>query len=46
MSAAPAERGAVIRTRIRISLVDAVAVGVLITCTAIVISIINRQPLP
>ncbi|MFD3481530.1 hypothetical protein [Streptomyces sp. NPDC058665] len=42
MGAAPAERGGAIRTRLRDSLVDAVAVCVLITCTAVLLVLINR----
>ncbi|WP_277816756.1 MULTISPECIES: hypothetical protein [unclassified Streptomyces] len=43
MSAAPTERGAVIRIRLRISLVDWLAVIVLIVSTTIVITIVNRH---
>ncbi|MFE4646376.1 hypothetical protein, partial [Streptomyces sp. NPDC056730] len=43
VSAAPAERGAAIRIRLRISVVDALAVVVLITSTAIVLMLINRR---
>ncbi|MER8073506.1 MULTISPECIES: hypothetical protein [unclassified Streptomyces] len=43
MSAAPAERGAEIRTRLRISLVDALAVVVVIASTAVVIMLVNRH---
>ncbi|MFE3142434.1 hypothetical protein [Streptomyces scopuliridis] len=43
MSAAPAERGAAIKTRLRISVVDALAVVVLIASAAVVLTIINRR---
>ncbi|WP_269084336.1 hypothetical protein [Streptomyces sp. 150FB] len=43
MSEAPTELGAAIRTRLRISLVDALAVVVLITSIAVVLTIVNRH---
>ncbi|MEV6423171.1 hypothetical protein [Streptomyces sp. NPDC051662] len=43
MGAAPAERGAEIRTRLRISLVDALAVVVVIASTVVVLTLVNRR---